>query len=687
MAKAITLKQHRAVRRVVDALRGQSRLRQFITLRSEKVLQNQAVDRPAPTRAFLKNLLRLERLAIPISQVVVPDKLTEFQNQELLGRLGEMGFVFKLIDEAGVLDLRRAGLKRNLGHRDLTLEFEEYEILQELRSSFQDEKNLEVLKKDVEISDLTLYYNLWVVRVLLYKVGELKAATKREGNPTAEGEARSIMVNIAGFLEEVSNNFPTRRDDLLDKISRAAARLREFNNPAANAALVSANTRLEKVIEKQEKLRILRERRSSKRIPKNIFKEELLHLAERRYKISFSADGIWVIPQGGFRRKGPVRQKRIINHHVDTEKVLRRTQHIVDSITEGIAANSHFRAMLEGFAQVLRSLATIDYKQVLAGLAKSFLAYENGIVRPKFKTKLMLKLALELVRTASVCRDPKAEKRLLGFAGSMLKMAARELVSLNRNLAVQLQRLAAKQELVTEIVARNLVRDANLRAFSGSLVNSLTNRRMMNSLGLAFKLRQLAVDAGKALQIDEHSPVGIQRAGKRIKRLVNLLAKIRRLIQEKDQFRRNYRRARTRYTIELENIKAARKGDLAAAQEELESINQRYQARLVTLREKAIKYAQEKLESIKEHNANIAETLGEAAKEALLIRYDLANRYDEENEEAQIPFLAQHQEIFDKIAGLDAEYEIVYGSRGEELGTASSFDVWRLGLKTQPKSS
>ncbi|MFH1347244.1 MAG: hypothetical protein ABIH22_00990 [Candidatus Margulisiibacteriota bacterium] len=693
MARGVTLKQDRAVRRVVDMLRG-DRLRQFITLRSEKNLQRQAVDRPTPTRAFLKNLLRLERLAVPITKVVFPESLSKLQNRELFGRLGEMGYLFGLIDGNGVLDLRRAGLKRNLGYHDLTLEFEEYAILKELRGSFQDEENHKVLKKDVEISDLTLYYNLWVVRILLYKVGELRAVAKREGNPTAEGEALGIMVSLAKFLGELSRDFgelykgfSAKRSIPLEKISRAASLLKEFNNPAANATLVPITDQLDKLIETQEGNRIQRERRSGKRPPKNMLEEELVRLAERRYKISFSPDGIWVIPQGGFRRQGPVRQKQIIDHHVDAEKVARRTQHIIDSITEGIAVNAHFRAMLEGFVEVLRYSTTIDYEQVLNGLAKSFLAYENGIVRPKFKTKLVLKLALELVRTASVCRDQKAERRLLNFAGSMLRMAAGELVVLNGNLAVQLERLAVKKKLVTEIVARNLVRDANLRTFSGSLVNSLTNSKMMNSIGMTGQLRQLAVDVADALEIDEQSPTGMRRTGKRIKELVKLLAKVRRLILEKDNFRRNFIRARIRYTIELDNIKAARKSDIEAAQEELESIKQRYQARLAALREKGIKYAQEKLESIKEHNANIAETLGEAAKEALLIQYNLVNKYVEEDEEAQISFLAEHQEIFDRIKQMDAVYLTVYGSRGEDLGTASSFDVWRLGLTTRPKSS
>ncbi|MFH1683531.1 MAG: hypothetical protein ABIA67_01475 [Candidatus Margulisiibacteriota bacterium] len=687
MAREVTLKQNRAVRRVVDVLRGPGRLRQLITLQSEENLQKHAVDRPAPTRALLKNLLRLERLAVPITRIIVPESLSKLQNRELFARLGEMGFVLELIDEAGVLDLRRAGLKMNPGYIDLTLEFEEYEILRELRSSFQDEKNLKALKKDVEISDLTLYCNLWMVRVLLYKVGELKAAAKWEENPTAEGEARAIMDNAAKFLDELSRDFPTKRKELLKKISGAASLLGAFNNPAANAALVSVTGRLEELIETQEGNRIQRERRSGKRPPKNMFEEELVRLAQRRYNISFSPGGIWVIPQGGFRREGPVRQKKIIDHRVDAEKVTRRTQHIIDSVTEGIVINAHFRAMLEGFVEVLRSSTTIDYEQVLNGLAKSFLAYEKGIVRPKFKTKLMLKLALELVKTASVCRDQKAERRLLNFAGSMLRMAAREIAKLNGNLAGQLQMIAAKQELLMEIVAQSLVRDANLQTFSGSLVNSLTNSKMMNSIGMAGQLRQLAVDVADALEIDEQSPTGMRRAGKRINELVSLLAKVRRLIREKDQFRKNFRIARTRYKIELENIKAAGKSDIEAAQEELESIKQRYKARLAALREKGIKYAQEKLESIKEHNANIAKTLGEAAKEALLIQYNLVNKYVEEDEEARISFLAEHQEIFDRIKQMDAVSLTVYGSRGEELGTASPFDVWRLGLTTRPKSS
>ncbi|MBU0672545.1 MAG: hypothetical protein KJ732_05925 [Candidatus Margulisbacteria bacterium] len=668
MPEAIAIRQYQAVRRVMSALRRDNRLRSLITRGSELNLRRQAINYPSQTRAFLKNLLRLESLAIPINKIVVPKSLPEIQNREVFKRLGEMGFVFRLIDKDGVLDLRRAGLKLKPGYRDLTLEFEEYGVLEELRSSFHGE-NREVIQNDLELSNLTLYYDLWMVRVLLYRAGEQKSAALKEENPTAFHESRSIVATIAKFLREMSTDFPTPIVEFRQRISKAADLLADFNNPAANAALVSLTARLEEEIEAQEEKRVRQERHSGIPAPQNLIEEELVRLAQRRYKISFSEDGIWVIPQGGFRQIGPVMQKKIIDHQVESEKVIRRAQHILDSITEQISINGNFRAMLEGFAQILRSpeAREIDYPQLISGLAQSFLNYENGIVRPKFKVRLMLKLALELVNTASKARDQQSENRLLKFAGMMLSISSRELVRLNTNLGHQLRLIAAKQELQMTIIAQNLVRDTDLRTLSESLLNSLTNRKIMNSARLAGDLRQLAVEARDSLEVDEQTEVGIQRCKGRIENLISLLAKVRRLIHEKERSRTDIEKARERHRIEYRRLAAGgqREG-------------------VTPLRNLAIEYAQEKLRDIRHINEELNFSVANAAKEALLIQRDLANKHAAEDVDTQVQFLAEHQEVFEHIARMDIDYSMTYGTRGEELGEAHSFDIWKLDLKTRP---
>jgi hypothetical protein len=432
--------------------------------------------------------------------------------------------------------------------------------------------------------------------------------------------------------------------------------LRIYNTPAADAVLAALTDRLEKQTQEIEVNRLRREWRiqSRKRPPQNPIEEELVHLAQRRYKISFSPDGMWVSPQGGFRSAGPVLRKDFILHLVPAEKVVRREQHKIDSISGRIAVNANFAAMLESFARIFKGAGKIDYDQVLSGLASAFLAYEKGIVQPKFKTRLMVKLAMELVKTSKVCHDTKAKDRLLSFAGSMCRAAARELIALNENLGEQLRRIAARLKLETAIIARNLVRDANLQTFSESLLRSISNRRIMNSAKLTGELRLLAVQARDSLQIDDQTEVGIKRSAERLKLLTNLLAKVRRLIQEKYRFRETISRG---------------------------------------------KCLRDNLERIEEHNEEILRTLQQAANEAILIKFDVANKGknpetmspDEQQKfrEAQWHFISENSGVFDQLAKLNAEsdYQMVIDAHGDNVWLAHRFDVWKLGLKTAVRTS
>ena len=656
-------KAESAVSRVLNQLRHGRRLRSLITRGSQLNLHYLAYQHANPTRAFLKNLLRMDALAVPIERIVIPESLSEFQNRDLLKQLGRPRILFDLV-QGGVLDLRRAGLKSKPGYRDLTREFEEYQTLEKLRDSFQG-NNLEILRSDPEISNLTLYYNLWMVRVLLYRAGEQKSAANKEGNFTALAEAKDVMAKLGGFLEELCAHFPVRKPQYQAWMIKAAGLIRDFNNPAADLVLTTVTERLEKQIENQEITRVRRERRSRKRRPKNIIEEELVHLAQRRYKISFSPEGTWLIPEGGFRRVGPALQRQVISHRVDPEKVVRREQHKLDEISQRIAVNADFRSMLEGFARILRSPNPIDHDQVISAIAGSCAAYEQGKVRPKLKIKLTLKVALELVKTSELFENKEAQKRLRKFAGTMLDMAARQLGILNGNLGVQLRRIAAKQRLQMEIIAQNMVRDANLRTFSEAVLRSITNRKIMNSAGRAGAMRQLAVAAKQTLLIKDETEEGIKRSAERVKHIVNLFAKVRRLINEKDKFRNAISNARKRYAVEAKHLRAGGNED-----------------KLSDLTLQAVEIARENLKSLAGHNEEIAFTLAEIAREALLIQYDLAHKHSEENTEEQFEFLADHQSVFSGISELNRGYSMTYGAQGEELGLAHGFDIWRLKLRT-----
>ncbi len=643
-------------------LKGKPSARGIFTAGSEENLTRFAGLYPDLGVRFLKTV---RRLGSAVETIVFPEAILEFQNRGLVEKIhADHNFAKSLVKE-GVFDLRKAGYKSKPGCRDLTKEFEEYRVLDQLRASFQKEENLEILKKDAEISNLTLYYNLWMVRVLLYKVGEQKSAAKRDGNLTILAEARDVIAKLSVFLKELAGDFPIRNEEVKGHISNAIAELVKFNNPTADAALAAAAKKLEDVVEKQEKTRIFKERRSSKRPPKNIIEEELVHLAQRRYKISFSSDGAWIIPEGGFRRMGPALQKQIIPHRVALEKVVRREQHKLDEISQKIAINADFRSMLEGFDRVLRSPNPIDYEQVTSVVASSYLAYEKGKVRPKFKVKLLLRLALELVKTAELCHEEEAQKRLQGFAGTMLKIAAAQLDILNQNLGNQLRRIAAKQKLQMEIIRQNMVRDASLRSFSQSVLRSITNQAVMNLTWPAWKLRELSARAREVLRIREETEEEIKRCAKRIGHLTNLFAKIGRMINEKEKFRESITSVKKKCGVEAENLRASGKED-----------------KIMGLKARAVEVARENLSRLASHNEEIALTLAEIAREALLIQYDVENKGKAQDPEEETRFIEEHTDIFNAIAGLNERYYTVLDFQNEPMGRAHRFDVKKLKLKT-----
>ena len=640
MIKTYTKKATRAVTRTLDRLRREGNLRSLVSKGSQENLNALASWFPTPLRAFQKNLLRLERLAVPIHQIIVPEAMGEAQNRDLLYRLKEGGFIFKLIDDEGVLDLRRAGIRREMGYRDRTLEFEDVKVLAELREMLSGE-NLEVINQDPEVKELTHHFALWKIRIILYKIGLQKFAARKEEDETSLAESRVVMANLAQFLKELD---PV-------KLSGAAALLEQGNDPATNAILTAATDHLEKQIVARERERLQRENRSPKRRPANILEEELVHLAQRRYRISFSRDGAWIIPETKLLRVGPALKRKYVPHKVPVEKLARREQHKIDEITNRIANNSSHVSLLSGIARILKEAETIDFERIGAELSRAYTAYEMGKVRPKFKAKLWLKLALDLVELAAQYREPAARRRLTGFAADMVRMAARQLMILNANLGGQLKRIAAKQKLEMLILAQVLERDANLQMLSESVLQTVTNHKIMNSARLAGDLRQLLVDARCELVVDEQAEAGILRSRVRIARLSNLLAKVRRLIHEKEKVRTLILHARERYKTKAISLK------------------------------QTIDFVAGQLANIERINAEIAQALKESAKEAILIQQDVDHKHEPEEAKETDKIFGGRPEIFNAIDSLNTNYETVYAASGAALGKATPFDIWKLKLK------
>ncbi|OGB89701.1 hypothetical protein A2625_06210 [candidate division WOR-1 bacterium RIFCSPHIGHO2_01_FULL_53_15] len=109
---------------MIERIRHGRPLREVITRKSQLNLEFVASFRPTEARAFLKNILRLDHLAIPIERIAIPQNLGKFENLDVLQELGRTRFVVALMDRAGGLDARQAGLRNKPGYRDLTPKYQ-----------------------------------------------------------------------------------------------------------------------------------------------------------------------------------------------------------------------------------------------------------------------------------------------------------------------------------------------------------------------------------------------------------------------------------------------------------------------------------------------------------------------------------------------------------------------------------
>jgi hypothetical protein len=156
---------------------------------------------------------------------------------------------------------------------------------------------------------------------------------------------------------------------------------------------------------------------------------------------------------------------------------------------------------------------------------------------------------------------------------------------------------------------------------------------------------------------------GMQRCVKRFKSINSHLAAIGRLNKEKDKLRQYIIEIRMRYSREVSLLK--REGESESRTALLKSV---------------VRRASHYLDKIKEYNGKIELNLQWAAREALLIKYDLENKNRETALEEEQQYLAGQQEVFDRIAAMNRDYKKVEDKSGRYLGEASPYDIGKLGL-------
>jgi len=264
MPEAITLKQHQAVRRVLNAFRGPRPLRQVITRESELNLRMLSEVFPNQTRALLKNLLFLKQMEGTPQKLVVPDQLYSHVNREILSRAArDLNYLLKLIDEDGVADLRRGGMHRPDLTRviDLTPVIkkptftEQLSIINRAKPKLVEEQRY----GRSEIGDQLLFQTLIVAQVELYYAGEARSKAIRSEDLAERRTADRDLGLVQMKFEDLLKFFPffmEHQKQYRGKLETACQQLRDKNSTGAYATLLGLTGKISQRMQAQEEARM-----------------------------------------------------------------------------------------------------------------------------------------------------------------------------------------------------------------------------------------------------------------------------------------------------------------------------------------------------------------------------------------------------------------------------------------------
>jgi hypothetical protein len=460
------------VGRTIDVLRRGRGRRFLISKNSEDNLRQMAITRPNQARAFLKNLLRLNYLAVPFERIVVPANLGESQNLGVLSKLREASYIIRLIGGSGALDLRKAGLKKKAVSPNFvpTVRRPTFDAALEIARKYQGNIIADDESGVGELGDLILFEAILIARVELYILGEKKSAAKASGNTAAYDRYSDEMRKFAQEFSKLLEVFPLpgkktsiesyKREDLdnlLDEgdpligiqyrdvyretIETAYNQIAKLNNPAADATLAGFMDLIMRVLENRAKwqAKAIRESRPEGKI--RIVDE---------YRGKIEVDRWGYVKEAGVKRKvlRPRRFKYL-------QKFLRHFDHYLERDINEKAKNE----------AVIKVLGEIP-ENPLASFDKIFdLSLGIGVLDPRESVEDLLKdkyprlsdvykrLALiELWCVVELCRVPSDQAHRL--AASLIHLAARAYGIRNRIIDAQIESNPREKAYGEQLVSR-----------------------------------------------------------------------------------------------------------------------------------------------------------------------------------------------------------------------------------------
>jgi hypothetical protein len=440
--------------------------------------------------------------------------------------------------------------------------------------------NLKIIQSDREVGDLVLFQAFWRARVAIYRIQQVRALIRSNvsGHEAIEGlseeSKRSIEV-IRNFLQELHDRFPfgrskkelsTARHIYREELKNVIALFAKGNFPAVDASLVSLTQRLEKDCERQERERLERERvgKGDEQGTLSLRTESLERYAERHYGITFLPDGTWTVPQGGYRKKGPVSLKQMTLPQTKEDKILRQSGHKIKGVEEESKQNVHFAAELRTWASSFEGGET-DLAQAQEALAGAFSEYEDDTAPPKVKARLLIDLTRELTDVARIVEEfPEMEasrERLLRFSSSMLRMAARQLDIRNRALAGQLPRLTKKERVLEAIIAKRLARAADFKLAAEEVASGIKDDVVAKLPEELKRLRGIATSAHNLVERQEERwlEAGIIMGREALEQMVRNLGEMVDLIDRKARALDGFKAMPASWERDRDRLKAGQK--------------------------------------------------------------------------------------------------------------------------------
>jgi|GEM_PF-3047860 hypothetical protein len=384
-------KPRQAVDRVLNQLAHGASRRTLITHDSERELLIAARVFPQQTQGLLRGLAALDRSGVRVSRIIVPHNLSAIQNREMFARLHDPELLGQLIDEAGILDLRRAGLKQKMpivGQPAVSkiMTLEEYGVALLTAK--------EALGRNYQLGNLFLLKAVLRARIDLYVAGEKRSAAKRRGE--APGMTPDLR-RVKNFLELLIREFPfgegdEKRAKVVEDLGIALHWLGRLNNPVADSKLVGLFKYLEQTI--HEEL------------------VERTRLRPRVVKVSYAGRDRWSLGTTGYREtEAWFLQKTKVESHVSTAKLLSMIQHAIDSMDEELALNEQFLTDLRELARILPD----NFGRLLA----IYETFQNYVALSKDKACAEMGGAVLLV--------PVGTDQAVGLARQLISMAIRDL--------------------------------------------------------------------------------------------------------------------------------------------------------------------------------------------------------------------------------------------------------------------